>query len=202
MSVVALYNLKGGVGKTSAAVNLGWLAANGGRRVLLWDLDPQASASYCLRTRSRVKHGARKLIAGRVRVAELVRATEHHGLELLPADFSARYLDLFLHDRKRPKSRFLKLLSGLGEIYDLVLLDCPPGMTLLSENVFRVARTLLVPLIPTVLSVNSYRYIEAHLGAGGRPRLLPFFSMSDVRRRLHREVQENWPGKEPTISIP
>lgn len=202
MSVVALYNLKGGVGKTSAAVNLAWLAARDGSRVLLWDLDPQASASYCLRTRARVKKGARKLVAGRVRVADLVRATEYHGLELLPADFSARYFDIFLADRRRSKSRFVKLLSGLGDVYDLVFLDCPPGISLLSENVFRCARVLAVPLIPTVLSVNSYRQIESHLAGRRGLRLLPFFSMLDARRRLHREVRASWDGAEPPVAVP
>lgn len=203
MSVVALYHLKGGVGKTSAAVNLAYLAARGGARVLLWDLDPQGSASFCLRTKPRVKRGARKLVRGKCRIADLVRASDHPGLELLPADFSARYLDVFLADCKSPKARFNRLLKGLGAIYDYVFLDCPPGMSLLSENVFRVARVLVMPLIPTVLSLHSHARVvdylkRKHLAA----RPLPFFSMTDRRRRLHREVTEGWPRPDDMVSVP
>jgi len=203
VSVIALYNLKGGVGKTSAAVNLAYLATRGGARVLLWDLDPQGSASFCLRTEPRVKRGARKLVRGKCRVADLVRASDHQGLELLPADFSARYLDVFLADCKSPKGRFTRLLKGLGEVYDYVFLDCPPGISLLSENVFRVARVLIIPLIPTTLSLHSHTQVVEHLKRKQLDSgLLVFFSMTDRRRRLHREVAAGWRHADRMVSVP
>ena len=96
MRTVAVYNLKGGVGKTATAVNLGFLAAQDGRRTLLWDLDPQGAASFYLRVKPKVKGGGRNLVKGRTAVDEVIRTTAYPGLDLLPADFSYRGLDLDL----------------------------------------------------------------------------------------------------------
>ena len=100
--VVALYNIKGGVGKTSACVNLAWLAADAGARVLLWDLDPQGAATYLLRIQPKVKGGARKLVHGKSDPGSLLKGTDHERLDLLPGDFSYRNMDLTLDETRRP----------------------------------------------------------------------------------------------------
>lgn len=125
--VIALYNIKGGVGKTSAAVNLAWLAADGGGRVLLWDLDPQGAATYLLRVKPKVRGGARKLVRGKSDPAALLKGTDHERLDLLPGDFSYRNMDLELRDTKRPAKGFGRVLAPLADEYDYVFLDCPPA---------------------------------------------------------------------------
>jgi cellulose biosynthesis protein BcsQ len=90
MKIFATYNIKGGVGKTSTAVNLSHLAARDGLRVLLWDLDPQAAASYVFRVRPRVKGGGKALIKGSREIDDAVKGTDFEGLDLLPADFTYR----------------------------------------------------------------------------------------------------------------
>ena len=100
--VVALYNIKGGVGKTSAAVNLAWTAAEQGSRVLLWDLDPQGAASFLLRIKPKVRGGGSKLVRGKSDPAALLKGSDHERLDLLPADFSYRNMDLVLDATKRP----------------------------------------------------------------------------------------------------
>ncbi len=93
MNTLATYNIKGGVGKTAAAVNLAYLAARDGHRTLLWDLDPQGAASYLLRVRPRVKGGGKALIRGKTSLEEAVKPTEFDRLDLVPADFTYRNLD-------------------------------------------------------------------------------------------------------------
>jgi len=190
--VVALYNIKGGVGKTSAAVNLAWLAAAGGARTLLWDLDPQGAASYLLRIQPKVKGGARKLLGGKTDPATQLKGTDLEGLDLLPADFSYRNMDLELGDVKRPTKGLARVLGPLHATYDYVFLDCPPAISLASESVFGAADVLLVPLIPTPLSVRTFdqlhRFVTTEVAHP--PRILAFFSMADGRKRLHREVME------------
>jgi chromosome partitioning protein len=90
MKVIATYNIKGGVGKTATAINIAYLAAKDGYRVLLWDLDPQAAASFLLRVRPKVKGGSKALIAGKRTVDDAIKATDFDNLDLLPADFTYR----------------------------------------------------------------------------------------------------------------
>jgi chromosome partitioning protein len=195
VKVYATYNIKGGVGKTSTAVNLAYLAAAGGLRTLLWDLDPQGAATYLFRVRPHVKGGGRGLVSGKRSLDDAVKATDFDRLDLLPADFSYRNMDLELDDAKKRTGRLDQLLSGVADEYDVVLLDCPPGASLVSENVLRAAEVLLVPLIPTTLSVNTYAQLTRFVAdaPGPRPRVVVFFSMADRRKRLHREVIATMP---------
>src|SRR5262249_60961665 len=93
MKILATYNIKGGVGKTAAAVNLSYLAAADGLRVLIADLDPQAAASYLFRIRPRVKGGGAALIRGSRELDKAIKGTDFDRLDLLPADFPFPNLD-------------------------------------------------------------------------------------------------------------
>jgi chromosome partitioning protein len=198
--VLATYNIKGGVGKTSAAVNLAYLAARDGFRTLLWDLDPQGASTYLFRVRPRVKGGARKLVRGKSDVDALIKGTDHDGLDLLPADFSYRHMDLALDATKRPTSRLARVLAPLAGEYDYVFLDCPPSISLVSESVFEAADALLVPLIPATLSSRTFEQLQELVdGQVGGPRVLAFFSMVDARKRLHRDVMERLAGERPEV---
>ncbi len=190
MRVLAILNIKGGVGKTATAVNLGFLAAQSGWRTLIWDLDPQGAASFYLRVKPKVRGGGRKLIRGKLDLEGLIKGSDHEGLDLLPADFSYRKMDIALDDTKKPKRQLGRLIQPLSSDYDLVLLDCPPGMTLVLESVFAAADGLLVPTIPTTLSVRMLDQLARHLRKRGPRKLavLPFFSMVDRRRKMHREI--------------
>ncbi len=201
MKIIATYNIKGGVGKTATAVNIACLAASEGYRVLIWDLDPQAAASFLFRVRPKVKGGGQALIAGKRPVDDAIKATDFDNLDLLPADFTYRNLDLHLDgERKgdrRSAARLRSLLAPLRRDYDLVILDCPPSISLLSENVLHAADLLLVPLIPTTLSVRTLDQLTEFVGEfdGRRPQILAFFSMLDRRKRLHREITDDLPGQ-------
>ena len=189
MKTLATYNIKGGVGKTAAAVNLAYLAACGGRRTLLWDLDPQGAASYLLRVRPRVKGGGKALISGKKALDQAAKPTEFDRLDLVPADLTYRNLDLVLDAAKKSTQRIARLLDPLEDDYDLAILDCPPGISLASENVLHAADVLLVPLIPTTLSVRTLEQLtEFAAELEYPPALFPFFTMVDGRKRLHREV--------------
>jgi chromosome partitioning protein len=202
VKVLATYSIKGGVGKTSAAVNLAALAAREGRRTLVWDLDPQGASTYLFRIRAKVKGGGRKLVRGRTDVADALRGTDIEGLDLLPADFSYRHLDLVLNDTKRPERGLSGVLEPLAGEYDLAILDCPPSISLASESMFSAAGLLLVPLIPSTLSVRTLEQLHAFLARQDAtpPAVLAFFSMVDRRKRLHREVMEALPGAVPGVA--
>jgi cellulose biosynthesis protein BcsQ len=202
MKTFATYNIKGGVGKTATAVNLSYLAARDGYRVLLWDLDPQGAASFLFRIRPRVKGGGKALIRGTRPVDDTIKATDFDNLDLLPSDFTYRNLDLILDAAKKPQRRLSSLLAPLDTEYDVIFLDCPPGISLLSESVLQASDTLLVPLIPTTLSVRTLDQLTDFIGGlnGSRPALLAFFSMIDRRKRLHREICEKLPTERDDVA--
>jgi len=191
--VVALYNIKGGVGKTSAAVNLAWIAAEQGARVLLWDLDPQGAASYMLRIKPKVRGGGAKLVRGKSDPAALLKGSDHERLDLLPADFSYRNMDLALDATKRPTRGLQRVIEPLAADYDYIFLDCPPAISLASESIFAAADVLLVPLIPTPLSLRTFEQLQRFVAEEvpkPRPRILAFFSMADGRKTLHRSIMD------------
>jgi len=188
--VLATYNIKGGVGKTSAAVNLATLSAHDGFSTLLWDLDPQGASTYLFRVKPKVKGGASKLVRGKTDVEAQLKGTDTVGLDLLPADFSYRHMDLALGDHKKPATRLKSVLAPLRDEYDYMFLDCPPSISLVSESVFEAADALLVPIIPATLSSRTLEQLHSVLSSKGGPTVLGFFSMADRRKRLHRELME------------
>ena len=195
MKILATYNIKGGVGKTASAVNLAWMAARDGIPTLVWDLDPQAAATYYFRIKPKIKGGGRGLVNGKHALEDLIKGTDFEGLDLLPADFSYRHLDLLLDEKKKPTRQLRKLLKPLAAEYGCIILDCPPSISLVSEAVFRAADALLVPVIPTTLSLLTlqqlvkFREDQDIMGL----HILPFFSMVDRRKKLHHEIVAELP---------
>jgi chromosome partitioning protein len=190
MKIVAVTNIKGGVGKTTTAVNLAYLCAAGGRHTLLWDLDPQGASTYTLRCEPTHNASAKKLVSGKLDLPEVLIPSGYERLDVLPSDFSYRNFDVHLSARKHPTERLLKMSRSLREVYAALWLDCPPGISLLSENVLRAADALIVPLLPTPLSVRMLTQLQQFIGANqwGDLVLLAFFSMVDRRKSLHHEV--------------
>ncbi|MBN1142588.1 MAG: AAA family ATPase [Deltaproteobacteria bacterium] len=201
MTIVATYNIKGGVGKTATAVNLAWLAAGEKMPTLIWDLDPQGATTFYLRVKPKVQGGGKGLIGGKRNLAELIKETDFEHLDLLPADFSYRHLDLLLDDEKKPSRRLRKLLKPLSERYRWIFLDCPPSISLVSEAVFQAADVLLVPLIPTTLSLRTLEQLTRFRSEQKLDGLniLPFFSMVDRRKKLHREILTELPRQYPDL---
>ncbi len=207
MRIIGVYNIKGGVGKTATAVNLAYLAAREGVRTLVWDLDPQGAASFYFRIKPRVKGGSKKMLRGKRDLDTLIKGTDYENLDLLPADFSYRNMDLLLDQAKKPATRLLKLLRPLSYEYDLIFLDCPPSISLVSENIFQAADALLVPTIPTTLSLRTYRQLLEFVTGNNlnELQLMPFFSMVDRRKRMHVEIMQRLPKRYPELlnsSIP
>ena len=190
MKIIAVTNIKGGVGKTTTAVNLAYLCAASSGPTLLWDLDPQGAASYTLRGDPLEHASPKKLLNGKRHLPELILSTGYADLDLLPADFSYRNFDVHLAERKKPTERLLKMSRSLREVYSVLFLDCAPGISLLSENVLRAADAIIVPLLPTPLSVRMLVQLQDFIASKGWTdlKLLPFFSMVDRRKSLHHDI--------------
>jgi cellulose biosynthesis protein BcsQ len=151
------------------------------------------------RVKPKVKGGGKALVKGTLPLDDAVKGTDYDNLDLIPADFTYRNLDLLLDDGTgaaktpggKPARTLGKLLEPLADEYDAVFLDCPPSVSLASENMLRAADVIVVPLIPTTLSVRTLEQLSEFLGefkGRHRPEVFAFFSMVDRRKKLHREL--------------
>jgi len=201
MKTLAVYNIKGGVGKTTTAVHLAHVASASGLRTLIWDLDPQGAASYCLHSKTRIKGGSKGLIRNKRDIDSLIQSTHFANLDILPADFSYRHFDTLLDDVKNPLSRLQKVLKPIRNEYDIVILDCPPGITLLSEAIFGASDALIVPTMPTTLSLRTLKQLIDFKKSSKLKelQLLAFLSMVDRRKGLHKRILESRQRLEPWV---
>lgn len=200
MKSIAIYSGKGGVGKSTIAVHLAYMAATrSARRTLLWDLDAQGASTFALRLAPRPGSSARGIFAKETPLAAQALGTDLPNLDVVPADASLRRLDAQLAEQDK-KGRLKKLLQSLGERYDRILLDCPPSQADLSDQIFRAVDLLVLPLLPSPLSLRVYAMVVDQVAAkhGGRLPILPVFSMVDRRKSLHRDTVAAQPGW-PTI---
>ncbi len=190
MTILALYSNKGGVGKTAAAVNLAFLAARSGLSTLICDLDPQASTTFYFRVKPKLKPKARGLVKGGKQIARSIKGTDYENLELLPADFTHRNLDITFNRQNKRKQQLKRVLEPLRKEYDLIILDSPPTINILAENIFNAADHLLVPLIPSTLSIRTHIQLLSFLKENQyrSDGVYTYFSFVDGRKKMHREL--------------
>jgi chromosome partitioning protein len=192
MTTIALYNLKGGVGKTACCVNFAYLSAVDGYKTLLWDLDPQGSTTFYYQVRPKLKGGIKNLISQNSSLEEAVMATDYENLDLIPADQSSKSLDIMIEEMRHSKKKLKNVIHEFRKEYDFVFMDCPPGLSALAENIFHAADIVLMPTIPTTLSVRTYEMVKDYFKEKdlALSKMTCFFTMVDLRKSLHNEVME------------
>ncbi|OYX67386.1 MAG: chromosome partitioning protein ParA [Sphingomonadales bacterium 32-64-17] len=198
MAVIAVYSVKGGVGKTTIAANLAWFSAMvSRRRTLLWDLDAAGGSGFLFGIDTQKRAAAGAIFDRDADPASLIWQSGYDLLDLLPADASLRELDSLLA-RIGKKKRLAKLADTLSRDYERIVLDCPPVLNEISAQVVRAATCVIVPLPPSPLSARAFEIVAKEIRANTKnhPPILPVLSMVDRRRALHREALEanpNWP---------
>ena len=190
MKVIGIYNIKGGVGKTATAVNFSYLSGKNGDKTLLWDLDPQGSSTFYLNMESPNDFQLKKVLNGKENILHFTQITEYDNLWCIPSDLSYRNMELILDNAKKSKKRIREALKEVENSFDYVFLDCPPGISVLAENIFYACDFVIVPTIPTPLSIRTYEQImqffkEQELDTS---IIIPFYSMVELRKSVHHSI--------------
>lgn len=190
MKIIACYSNKGGVGKTAASVNLAYAFAAAGFRTLLCDLDPQGASSFYFRVKPSKKLTEGAFFEDVERFTRAIRGSDFDNLDILPANMSFRDFDIFLSRMRNRRSRLKKAMKAMKADYDVIILDCPPNISTLSENVFRAADAIVVPVIPTTLSQRAFEQLIGFFKEQDLPlkKLHAFFSMAQKAKKLHDET--------------
>jgi len=200
MAVIAVYSMKGGVGKTTIAVDLAWrFSQTGGHNTLLYDLDPQGGSGFLLGHEERKLQRAVSAFHHNRAPRDLIEPTRYDGLSLIGADQSLRDLPVQLA-RIGSRKRLAQMLNFMKGEYSRIVLDCPPMINEVSEQIMEAADLIVVPLPASPLAARAFGFICKELAKNpGHPPVLPVLSMYDKRRKLHRWVRENAGANWPVI---
>jgi chromosome partitioning protein len=153
---LALANLKGGVGKTTTAVNLAAAFARSGLSALLIDLDPQASATFSLGVgRDQVEASTAEVLTGKAEAGAAILETSVLGLHLLPGSLALAGMDMSLARKHEPEKLLKRALTPLRRRYDVMVIDSPPGLSILTVNALAAAEAFIVPVAPHRLDTEA-----------------------------------------------
>lgn len=193
MKIISLYNVKGGVGKTTTTVNLACLLAKQGLSVLLWDLDPQGGSSYFFKEENTNDNTHERLFDRYITIYEVIKHTETYQIDVISND--SKFSDQFMNKASRittvdfiNKNLIKVTLDEVRDDYDVCIIDCSPGRFQLHQNIFHASDLLLIPNIPAPLSVycNNMLVDELQISLPVKTKILSFYNMVQAHKNLHK----------------
>jgi chromosome partitioning protein len=171
MKTLAITNQKGGVGKTTTCVNLAASLAQQGKKVLLVDLDPQGNASTGSGVdKARLRHSIYHVLISEKKLSEVIVTSEKGGFDIAPSNRELAGAEVDLVNELAREMRLKHAIAKLGNLYDFILLDCPPALNLVTVNALTAANTVMIPMQCEYYAleglsdlVNTIKKVRAHL---------------------------------------
>ena len=195
---IAVYSIKGGVGKTTTSVNLACFLAKSGLSVLLWDLDPQGGSSFFFSRQNHNNNTHGRLFDRYITIYDVIHSTESYQIDVISND--ALFSDQFMNHASRMTAvnfgndELLKItLKEVEDDYDVCIMDCSPGRFLLHNNIFHAADLLLIPNLPAPLSIycNNMLMDSLQEDMSLSKKVLSFYNMVQVHKILHKQYLDN-----------
>jgi chromosome partitioning protein len=195
---IAVYNIKGGVGKTTTSVNLACFLAKSGLSVLLWDLDPQGGSSFFFNRQNNNNHTHARLFDKYITIYDVIHFTESYQIDVISND--AFFCDQFMNNASKitavnfGNNELIGItLAEVEEDYDVCIMDCSPGRFLLHDNIFHAADLVLIPNVPAPLSIycNDMLMDSLQHKLSIRNKILSFYNMVQTHKNLHRQYLDN-----------
>ncbi|PWF99745.1 ParA family protein [Levilactobacillus bambusae] len=195
--IIALANQKGGVGKTTTAVNLGASLADLGQKVLLVDTDAQGNATSGVGIqKSTINKEIYDVLVNEEPVAEAVLHTEHPNLDIIPATIQLSGAEIELTPQMARETRLKSALADIQDQYDYILIDCPPSLGLLTINAFTASDSILIPVQSEYYALeglsqllNTIKLVQKHFNRELRVEGV-LLTMYDARTNLGKQVNE------------
>lgn len=199
--IIAVALQKGGVGKTTTTVNLSAALAEKGKRVLVVDMDPQANTTAGLGIdKKSVTNTVYRLLIGEKEVDECILRIEAEKVDLIPSEEPLAAAEIELHMLKNENLILKKALKKINDLYDYVVIDCPPSLNLLTINAFVAAESVLIPIQCEYYALEGLGLLIHSINLI-RQRLNPvldiegiLFTMYDPRNNLTRDVETQIQG--------
>ncbi|MEP7372085.1 MAG: ParA family protein [Chitinophagaceae bacterium] len=195
---MAVYNIKGGVGKTTTSVNLACFLAKSGLSVLLWDLDPQGGSSFFFNRQNRNTNTHGRLFDRYITIYDVIHSTESYQIDVIGND--PLFSDQFMNHASRMttvsfgNNELIEItLKEVEDDYDVCILDCSPGRFMLHNNIFQAADLLLIPNLPAPLSVycNNMLMDVLQQDISLSKKVLSFYNMVQIHKILHKQYLDN-----------
>ena len=190
---VVFVNQKGGVGKTTSAINLGAYLAIAGKKVLLVDFDPQSNLTSGIGA-GKCSKGVYEVISGNALITDVIKKTKVDNLDLLPSTIDLSGASIELADHNNRNGYLKRILEPVGSNFDYILIDCPPSLGILTLNGLYAANEVLIPLQCEYfaleglsLILQTVNLVQKSMNSGLRVGGI-FFTMYDSRTRLAQDV--------------